>query len=406
MKKRFSALMLLLAPLLLCARESHALPSMQPKLRDQEIRVGISGNKYLTNTTETISDSRSGNSCLTLAGRRARSGEGFQYAAEGEGFYGLGGANLRYLNVGEFYAGHKAQAWSFFGGRKRFAWSALDSYWSLGLFQPRFRWDYLNEKENGLLGLFTGYQTEMFSVLVFASPVFIPEQGAPFDISSGSCKSSSPWFSCPPSSFLLFNEPTNVSFTLDIPPVRRLVFHAGAGATMKVGRDQGAFGRLSYAHKPMNQLLLSFEGPINFSSQSVPAIIRPRVLYHDLAGLDLGWNGDRYSVVASGIWEKPHRDGTPVKPTPPSCTDSTSAYHPSSRPSATLVLSSATSVVTAATAPTKAPSQTRTPPPSSRATPSTMPTASPSLPPWWIPGRAPSFSARSSLPTPSTKAIS
>ncbi|MGZ3694842.1 MAG: hypothetical protein ACXWQO_11745 [Bdellovibrionota bacterium] len=300
--------------LLLWGSTAHALPSLQPKLRDKEIRVGLVGNSYLTPSSETISDSRTGNLSANIAVRGVGNKDNLYFGVEGESLYGLGAANLHYLNIAEAYLGYKPNngPFSFFAGRKRYSWSNLDSYWSLGLYQPRFRWDYLNEKENGLVGLFTGYQTETFSAVAFYSPLFVPEQGAPFDISSGACKSASPWFSCPASSIFLFNQQTDVRFKLEVPPVKSIVLHQAAGGTIRLGREFGPFGRLSYTHKPINQFLLSFEGQLSISTLDVPAIIRPRVLYHDLYGADAGWNFDRHSIVASAIAERPIRDVTPA----------------------------------------------------------------------------------------------
>ncbi|MGE3262232.1 MAG: hypothetical protein AB7K68_10675 [Bacteriovoracia bacterium] len=300
-------------PLLLSASLSaHALPSLQPKLRDKEIRVGLTGNTYLTRASETIADSRTGNLGLNISVRGVGNSDDFHFGIDSESLYGVGEANLRYLNVGEAYVGYKPGNFSVFMGRKRYSWSNLDSYWSLGLFQPRFRWDYLNEKENGLVGIFPSFQTENFSIVAFYSPLFIPEQGAPFDISSGSCKTASPWFSCPSSSIFLFNQQTDVRFSLEIPPVKSLVMHQAAGATVRLGRELGPFGRISYVHKPINQLILSFEGRLSVSSLDVPAVIRPRVLYHDLVAADAGWNFDRHSLAASAITERPTRDVTPA----------------------------------------------------------------------------------------------
>ncbi|MGZ3652796.1 MAG: hypothetical protein ACXVB9_11525 [Bdellovibrionota bacterium] len=294
-----------------------ALPSMEPKLKDHEIRVGLQGNGYLTPTDEPNSDIGTGNTALTVGVRGVGEKNNFHFAVEGESLYGLRHANYRYVDVNELYMGvEKKDApthASIYLGRKRYEWSDLDSYWSLGLFDPRFRWDYLNERESGLLGIFPGFSTPYFQATAFFSPVFIPEQGAPFDISGGNCHSSSPWFSCPTSSIRVFNQPTNVNFSLDVPPVRDLIMHEGHGATIRAGADTGPFARASYTHKPMNQFLLSFEGRLNLDTSSVPAVIRPRVLYHDLYGLDLGYNSAnlRHSVTASAIAERPIRDVTP-----------------------------------------------------------------------------------------------
>lgn len=292
-----------------------AIPSAYPKLQNRQIRVGVLGNSYLTRANESLSDSGTGNLGLLVGVRGVGSQKNFHFGVEGESLYGLRHANYRYLDVGEVYAGienkEEASRASVYIGRKRYEWNQLDSYWSLGLYQPRFRWDYLSERENGLFGLFPGVQTETFQLTAFYSPIFIPEQGAPFDISGGTCRSSSPWFSCPGSSIQVFNQSTDVRFSLDVPPIRSLIAHPGYGATMRFGRAQGLFSRFSYTHKPMNQLLLSFEGRLALATSTVPAIIRPRVLYHDLYGADLGWQNERHGITLSGMLERPIRDYTP-----------------------------------------------------------------------------------------------
>lgn len=289
---------------------------MSPKLRDREVRLGLSGSYYLTRNTETTSDTGTGSTALTVGVRGIGSNKAFQFGVEAESLYGLRHANYRYLDVGEIYAGFddKSEAERAYAylGRKRFQWNTMDSYWSLGLHQPRFRWDYLNERENGLFGLFGGVQTEMIQATAYWSPIFIPEQGAPFDINGGSCRSSSPWFSCPSSSILIFNQPATVRFSLDVPPVKSLIQHWGAGGVVRIGREKGAFGRASFTHKPMNQFLLSFEGRLDVANSAVPAIIRPRVLYHDLFGADLGYEAERYGITGSALLERPKRDSTPT----------------------------------------------------------------------------------------------
>jgi len=302
--------------LLLAAPAAHAIPTMQPKLRDNEIRLGLQGNAYLTPVNEPTSDGGTGNAAFTVGVRGVGDkNDVFHFGVEGESLLGLKRASYHYLDVGELYAGfEKTQAPSrafVYIGRKRFTWSDLDSYWGLGLFEPRFRWDYLNERENGLFGVFPGFHAGNFEGFAYATGILIPEQGAPFDITGGNCHSSSPWFSCPASTISIFNQPTTVNFSLDVPPVKKLVVHGGGGAVLKAGADKGPFGRIAYAYKPMNQFLLSFEGRLDLTNNSIPAVIRPRILYHQLLSLDTGWKDTRHSVTASAIFEHPFRDATP-----------------------------------------------------------------------------------------------
>jgi hypothetical protein len=290
---------------------------MQPRLRDHEIRVGLMADDYVEPALEPVGDAGTGDAALTVGVRGIGEHNDFHFGVEAESLMGLKRATYHYLDVGELYIGYDqrhepSRAFAYLG-RKRFDWNALDSYWSLGLFEPRFRWDYLNERENGLLGLFPGIKGEYFELLGYISPVFIPEQGAPFSITGGDCHSSSPWFSCPASTISIFNQPTNVNFTLDVPPITDLIVHEGHGATLRIGKSDGAFGRLSWAHKPINQLIIAFQGQLNLANNSVPAVIIPRVLYHDLWGLDLGWKNEKGDgVTASALYEHPLLDTPPA----------------------------------------------------------------------------------------------
>jgi hypothetical protein len=309
---RLATIALLPLAALLASSSAWGLPSMAPKIRDKEIRLGIQSNTYLASSQKTVSDQGTGQLNLTVGVRGVGRKDNIRFGIEGDSLYGLGAANLRYVDIGEAYLGYDNDQWGAYIGRKRFQWSTLDSYWGLGLYQPRFRWDYLNEKENGLFGAFLVHQSEYLQAAAFGAPIFIPEQGAPFNISAGNCKTSSPWFACPSSTIALFNQPTNVRFSLEVPPIRDLISEPAVGATARIGRENGWFGRVSYTNKAMNSVLLSFEGRLDLSTLEVPAVIRPRVLRHHLYGFDLGWVHPRHEITASSIWEKPVRDVTPA----------------------------------------------------------------------------------------------
>jgi hypothetical protein len=317
LKKKRALILAVSLVTLVTGTRAFAIPSLQPKLKDHEVRLGLQGNGYLTPSSEPNSDIGTGNTALTVGVRATGDKTNVHFAVEAESLYGLRHANYRYIDINELYIGvEKKDApthASVYLGRKRFDWSDLDGYWSLGLFDPRFRWDYLNERESGLVGLFPGFKTNGIQITGFISPIFVPEQGAPFDISGGGCHSTSPWFNCPSSTIRVFNQPTNVNFSLDIPPISTLIAHESHGVTVRLGQETGRYTRLSYTHKPINQLLLSFEGRLDLSTLAVPAVIRPRVLYHDLYAADFGYNSHdlRHGVTASTIFERPIRDVTP-----------------------------------------------------------------------------------------------
>lgn len=288
------------------AAPAFALPSLAPRVEDKQVRLGLFTNSYLTSGTESISDDRTGNLALSIGVRALGNNDNFHFGVDADGLYGLRKSNYRYISIAEAYAGYEAKEFNVYFGRKRYLWNELDSLWGMGLYQPRFRWDYLNDREIGLFGLFASHESEFLQVTAYATPLFIPEQGAPFDIANGNCTSSSPWFSCPASSIAIFNQNTDVRFSLSVPPIKTLALNPGGGITARVGRSLGYFARASYAHKPINQFYLSYEGNLDLATLEVPAVIRPRVLYHDLVAGEAGWISKDHAITASAIYEKPH----------------------------------------------------------------------------------------------------
>lgn len=293
-----------------------AIPGFQPPLQKNKARLSLTGNHYLTGSSnQTNADVRTGNLGLGLGYHGEGQIKFLRGAIALDSLFGLRKSNYRYLDISEAYFGYEFEqedlSTGIFFGRKKSTWSALDSYWTLGLYQPRFRWDYLNEHENGLTGLSLLLKSEIVQFNAFYSPFFIPEQGAPSVFSGGTCKTSSPWFTCPSSSIFLFNQPTAVNFKLDVPPLGKMIFRDSYGLSLRLGGEKGFFGRASYTNKPINQFLLSYEGLLDLTSLQLPAIIHPRILRHDLYGIDVGFESVLHSLVGSLIWENPKRDITP-----------------------------------------------------------------------------------------------
>lgn len=299
----------------LSAANAFAIPGFQPRLGDNQFRLSLTGNQYLTQSSQTNADERTGNLGFGFAWRGVGNSQNFRSAFEIDSLYGLRKSNYRFLDVSEAYLGLESNdqeiTSGIFVGRKKSLWSELDSYWSLGLYQPRFRWDYLNEHENGLTGITLKLRGELVDLTGFYSPIFIPEQGAPSVFAGGSCKTSSPWFTCPSSSIFLFNQPTSINFRLDIPPLKKMIYRDSYGASLRLGRAKGIYARASFANKPINQFLLAYEGLLDLSTLQLPATIYPRIIRHDIYGIDAGLESEKHSLVGSLIWENPKRDITP-----------------------------------------------------------------------------------------------
>lgn len=299
-----------------CAFSNFALAITSNELRpqDNQIFLGLQGNQYFNNAN-TLADKKSGNIGAKASIRKvSKNDKSFRGAFDGEGYAGLGNARYHYIDVSEGYVGIANPSLAFYLGRKRHNWNSLDSYWSMGLYQPRFRWDYLNERPSGLVGFFfqATQDQDLSEFTAFYSPIFIPEQGAPFDITNGECKSSSPWFHCPSSAVMLFNQSTNVKYKLNVPPISKLIDHESYGASLRLGRENKFYGKVSYANKPINQFILAFEGRLDLTTLDLPASIHLRVLRHEIFSGEMGGAlGNAGFLSVSAIKEDPKKDFPP-----------------------------------------------------------------------------------------------
>ena len=71
-----------------------AISTLQPKLRDQEIRLGLQAKSYLTQSAESASDQGTGNASFSLGLRGIGEEGSFHFGAEAETLIGVKGANI------------------------------------------------------------------------------------------------------------------------------------------------------------------------------------------------------------------------------------------------------------------------------------------------------------------------
>ena len=195
-------------------------------------------------------------------------------------------------------------------GRKTESWNKLDQFWSLGIWEPRFRWDYLAPQEVGLMGTFATLDQHWFRLTAFGSPIFIPERGVPVEFKDGVFTSLSPWFLNLPSQGNLLGTPTPIRYQLVSPSVMDIVSHFGLGFLFRVGEKTGPWGSVGYTYKPINQLLIGYDGKYDLSTTTIKANLYPRVLYHELTSLEVGYGGTPVEGWISMLKEQPIRDQT------------------------------------------------------------------------------------------------
>lgn len=221
----------------------------------------------------------------------------------------LGAPLLNYLNIGEFYAQNRqSQTESFYLGRKRMLWSELDARWDLGVWEPLFKWNPLSPERQGLTGLFWQVDKPYYTLMLFASPFYLPDQGPSFEIQNGSFIRGNPWFRRPPESIRIWEEATGIDYTFQKPNETEVVLQNSFGMKVSGGDPEGFRGQLSYVYKPMNQLAIGYEGNLDVSQLKGAVEIQPQVVYHSLVGADASYNFSRLRLGFSGLADRPNKE--------------------------------------------------------------------------------------------------
>jgi hypothetical protein len=180
-------------------------------------------------------------------------------------------------------------------GRKLWGWSALDEAWDLGVYQPRLRLDYFRPQSQGLFGVFVGQERKSFGWQLLVSPLYLPEQGASFQLKDGKCTSDSPFFACPSSQVLIFDEKTPIRYRLETGPLGKIIGNPGVAAQVRVGSTQEPRIVLGGALKPVSQIQIQYSGYLDLQSLEANVSLRPRVAYHRVLSAD--------AIVPSGNFE-------------------------------------------------------------------------------------------------------
>lgn len=219
----------------------------------------------------------------------------------------VGDTATSYVKIPQiFYKSGKSGDFQFIGGRFVHEWSALDDFWNMGLTQPLFKWNEAVPEKQGLTGLFFKIPVigKDYFLNLFASPLFIPSQGASYEITNGKLTSSNPWFRDPVQTVDINGNQLDANFDVDLPKTQEIVFQGAGGVQFGTARNKKDFlFNAFYLDKPANDLILPIESPWNLSSSNIDVTVIPRVGRHRLLGTDVGWNFGRYNSILSFVHE-------------------------------------------------------------------------------------------------------
>ncbi len=193
-------------------------------------------------------------------------------------------------------------------GRQKRTWSRLDEEFNLGVWQPQLRWDYLAPKQQGLIGIFVdSYLTPSLKLSLFASPLYLPDQGPNFELQEGHFTSANRWFVPPPKSLfsnLGVGKNIPLYYELDRPAEEEVIWHSSLGASLTYHDEGPWWWQLGYAYKPRNQFHLGVEctNCATVPNLEVTALIHPEVIMQHVLTLESGIerNDDRGWVSVTG----------------------------------------------------------------------------------------------------------
>lgn len=277
----------------------------------QSLKLNIKRSHYLT--TSSISEHTDEYSYITLDYSNNGKLLGLPGVVDAQMTFGVLNSDELYPSLPQAYLSKKITFKSNVHiGRMLSLWSHFDDHWNLGLWQPQLKWDMLNPQAQGLTGVFWNTRIKQWQVQLFATPFFIPDQGASFDIEDGRLASKNRWFRPPVSQVELRYEAANINYQIKKPEVTDVLLNWGYGIRLMNGKDRNGFKLLtSYAYKPMNQFHLGIKAKQNISSGDVNPIIYPAVAYHHLASTELRYNKDEITTWISFTSEVPRSPSLP-----------------------------------------------------------------------------------------------
>ena len=230
------------------------------------------------------------------------------FQADVEAQFAVGSTQMSTLGLHELYL----QSENFKVGRAKDSWSLADREWKLGVVEPVMRSRPLDPQTQGLIGLFLEADFSGFRGVLFASPIFLPEQGPSYEITNGQIVSQDPWFQRPPSYVKIFdNHPEEqINYNIKKPGESQVVLQKEFGGMIQSPREYPWFFQSSYLYKPNNQIALTYRGYKDLSAAQIDRVnvdILPQVFYHHVASADFGWRKKAHLAALSVIYDSPEQ---------------------------------------------------------------------------------------------------
>jgi hypothetical protein len=191
-------------------------------------------------------------------------------------------------------------------GRKLYEWSKLDHTWTMmSLWSPRWTWDELHPELIGMTGLFYTYTNKNLSVMMFGSPLAIPERGTNVTEQHNKIVSSNPLFKPPPTSVNVMGAPTQLNYHLLTPPLQDILFRPNFAIRGKYAFDSGIWLSANTGVLPVNVIQEAVEPYLSTVNGQLAVNIRPQFPMRNINTVETGYDDKTWDVWASVSYEQP-----------------------------------------------------------------------------------------------------
>ena len=193
-------------------------------------------------------------------------------------------------------------------GRKERTWNELDSEWNLSLVQPIDQWDRMRPAQQGLIGAFFDFEGKDSGLHLFASWFMYPENLPNVIIEDGSFQPYHPLaISSTPETITILGQTKPLNYAIEYPPIPDVLLRPSILASFESTPSNPILYRVFYAFKPLNYFNYALKAKLSLDSQEVFISVKPRLLSHQIAGMDLGWKpkGSDFSFGVSGLVDLP-----------------------------------------------------------------------------------------------------
>ena len=205
-----------------------------------------------------------------------------------------------YLAYGDKYA-------SLSGGRKIENFSAVDRIFNFGLFEGHQTNDMINFNRGGLVMLSAHYNTGSNSgFFIGYSPLFVPNQGPQITAKDGKIISGNRWAASPPKQFKFGDQNQEIIYAVSDFNLVDILMNTGIVANAYFGENrERPLLNLSFAKKPINDLVLSRDTFADISTFQGNVILTPHVLFHEIYAADMNLDFGILKTTLSYVQDTP-----------------------------------------------------------------------------------------------------